>query len=72
MPKMPTLKEILDSNSAIDPQQLQQLQELLRKLRETRTQRKGYRLASPVTRRRVVVGETEHIDPRAIRLRSRH
>ena len=68
MPRMPSLKEILDSNPDVNPEQLKQQQEMLIKLREIRGQRRGYRLASPITRRRIVVGDAERRDSRTVHL----
>jgi len=57
MYKLPLLEELLRLNPKINERQLNQLREQLHKLRETRSHKKGYRLASPITRRRIVVGD---------------
>ena len=67
MPDTIDEQKIIESNPAVDPDKLAEMRELLRKKREGRTGR-GYKLASPVERRRVIVGEDESTDPRTVHL----
>jgi len=64
------LIELLDSNPAVDKEQLAQFAEELKKIRVF-IEAKQYRLASPVERRHIIVGENEHSDPRTVRPSSR-
>lgn len=66
MIKIPSLKEIIESNSHVDAEQLKQYRAQLSKIRQSRSHRRGYRLASPINRRRIVVGDSKRIDSRTV------
>lgn len=70
MPDAIDEKRIIETNRAVDPDVLAQNRAMLRKRREGRAG-KGYKLASPIERRRVTVGEDESADPRTVHLNSR-
>jgi len=63
------LFELIQKNSGVDKRLLEEGRVLLRELR-ARSPGKGYRLASPATRKRVVVGDSSPQDPRTIQLTS--
>lgn len=62
------LREILKKNPHIKPQKLAEAAELTEKLRNLGVTKRGYRLASPLTRKRVAVGVSEEFDPRTVQL----
>lgn len=71
MAELPNVDELIRSNPNIDPRQLEKGRELLRKLRESGARGAGYRLASPINRRRVLIGGEPTKDSRIVQLRNR-
>ncbi len=71
MPKLSDdLENIIKANPNVDPNKLQEARKLHRQLREKRAEGGSYRIAPPMTRRRVSVTDEEADDPRTVQLRS--
>lgn len=70
MIRQPTLEELLASNPHIDKAEVERIREYLRKLRAGGLCGPGYRLVSPLDKKRVSVeGRGRRSDPRTIHLR---
>ena len=65
------LQEILKKNPHIDPKKLAEAGKLTGQLRKLRLSKRGYRIPSPVTRRRVTTEVSEEFDPRTVQLYQR-
>lgn len=72
MPKKINLQEILKKNQHIDPKKLAEAIKLTEQLRNLGVTRRGYRLDSPLTRRRVRTDMSDEYDPRTVRLYRPH
>lgn len=68
MPKALSREEIIKRNPKVDEKRLLELSELEKKLSEIGAAARKYQLASPVVRRRVIIGESDQSDPRTIHL----
>lgn len=62
-------EEMLALNPGIDEAELEKCAQALVDLRRARGKRDGYRLASPITRRRAMTGDDPGKDPRTVYLR---
>ena len=71
MPEIPDIKDIIESNSRVDREQLEKGRELLRQVRERRMKDTSYRLVPSARRRRAQVGVDASNDPRTIELKNR-
>lgn len=65
------LRQLIFDNPRVDGKKLEEFVDSFEKLRSTRVTKPKRRLASPLARRRVIVGEPDHSDPRAVDLRGR-
>ncbi len=68
MPQKLDLKEILKKNPHINPQKLAEAVKLTEQLRDLGVTKRGYRLASPLTRKRVTIYVSDEFDPRTVQL----
>jgi hypothetical protein len=68
MPRPINVKKIIKKNRKINASQLGESLILTEKLRKLGVHRRGYRLASPFTRKQVGGNESE-LDPRTVQLR---
>ena len=59
------LDDILSLNPQVDEQLLKQSRELSNKMHQYRGKKRGYNLASPYTRRRLITKENQ-MDPRTV------
>ena len=62
------IQKLIEANPGVDVKQLKELHETLLKMRSKRMVGTKYKLASPIDRHRVTVGESEKSDPRTVRL----
>ena len=65
------LRILISKNRNVDGRKLEQFIKSLEKIRATMVTKPERRLASPLARKRVTVGEPDNSDPRAIYLRGR-
>ena len=65
------LRKLISTNRKVDSERLDQFIKSLEEIRATRDKKPERRLASPLARKRVTVGEPDNSDPRAIDLRGR-
>lgn len=72
MPKVPSSDDLIKSNPKVDARRLAEFDALGKKLCEIGIAGTKYKLASPVVRKRIVVGENDRADPRTIHLGTRH
>lgn len=72
MPKVPSPDDLIKSNPKVDAKRLAEFDALGKKLSEIGIVGTKYKLASPVVRRHIVVGESDRTDPRTIRVVTRH
>ena len=72
MPKVPSSDDLIKSNPKVDAKQLAEFDALGKKLCKIGIAGSKYKLASPVVRKHIVVGESDQTDPRTIRLGTRH
>lgn len=68
MPKQVTLEELVALNPNVDRKLLEGIADLRNRLCQSGLGGAKYRLASPITRRRVVVDEDTGKDPRTVHL----
>lgn len=69
-PKEISLDKILKQNPHIRREELEENSSLNEELRQAGIHRRGYQLAPPFARRRVLAGEPEKPDPRTINLKA--
>ncbi len=71
MAKRLDIDDLIRSNPNVDPEQLTKGRKLLREIRDARKRVGKQKLASPINRRRVLMGKEPSKHPRTTQLRNR-